>query len=65
VRITLLKAVWGWAGNERTLVGAPGTAYEGVTGPVDAETFFDLRQDDGNVMRFSTYDSGIAVEELS
>jgi hypothetical protein len=64
VRITLLKAVWGWAGSERTIVNAAGTVYEGVVGDVDADTFFSLALDDGNTMRFSIYDSSITVEVL-
>ena len=64
VRVTLLKAVWGWAGNERIVVSAAGTVYEGVAGAVDADTYFPLSLDDGTTMRFSIYDSGIAVEIL-
>jgi hypothetical protein len=64
VRITLLKAVWGWAGTEQTIVSPIGTVYEGTVGHVDADSFFDLLQDDGSVARFSTYDSGIAVEMM-
>jgi hypothetical protein len=65
MRVTLLKGVWGWAGNERTLVNPPGTVYEGIAGAVDAETFFDLQLEDGSLARFSTYDSGITVESIS
>jgi hypothetical protein len=64
VRVTLLKAIWGWAGNERTIVDAAGTNYEGIVGEVDADQFFPLMLDDGSILRFSIYDSGIAVEML-
>lgn len=64
VRVTLLKAVWGWAGSERTIVDAAGTTYEGVVGDVDADKFFPLMLDDGSILRFSIYDSGVAVEIL-
>jgi hypothetical protein len=65
VRITLLKAVWGWAGNERTIVDAAGTIYEGIVGDTDADMFFPLMLDDGSTLRFSIYDAGIAVEVLA
>ena len=65
VRVTLLKAVWGWAGNERTIVDAAGTTYEGVVGHVDGDKFFPLLLDDGSILRFSVYDSGVAVEILT
>ena len=64
VRVTLLKAVWGWAGNERTIVDAAGTSYDGVVGEVDADQFFPLMLDDGSILRFSIYDGNIAVEML-
>ena len=64
VRVTLLKAVWGWAGNQRTVVDAAGTTYEGIVGDVDADQFFPLMLDDGSILRFSIYDSSIAVEML-
>jgi hypothetical protein len=64
VRVTLLKAVWGWAGNERTIVDAVGTSYDGIVGEVDADQFFPLMLDDGSILRFSIYDGGIAVEML-
>jgi hypothetical protein len=62
VRVTLLRAVWGWAGNERTIVDAAGTIYEGVVGSVDEDSHFPLSLDDGTMLRFSIYDSSIAVE---
>jgi hypothetical protein len=64
-QVILLKAVWGWAGNERTIVEAAGTIYEGVVGEVDADQFFALMLDDGSILRFSIYDSGIAVKVLA
>ena len=64
IRVTLLKALWGWAGNERTIVNPVGTVYEGIAGDTDADTFFPLVLHDGRVLRFSIYDSGIAVEIL-
>jgi hypothetical protein len=64
VRVTLLKAVWGWAGNERTIVDAAGTSYDGIVGEVDADQFFPLMLDDGSILRFSIYDAGIAVDML-
>jgi hypothetical protein len=64
VRVTLLKAIWGWAGNERTIVDPAGTIYEGVVGDADSDMFFPLMLDDGSMLRFSIYDSGIAVEVL-
>jgi hypothetical protein len=63
-RVTLLKAVWGWAGNERTIVDAAGTTYDGIVGEVDADQFFPLMLDDGSILRFSIYDGNIAVEML-
>ena len=65
VRVTLLKAIWGWAGNERTIVDAAGTSYEGVAGEVDVDQFFALMLDDGSILRFSIYDSNIAVKVLA
>jgi hypothetical protein len=65
LRVTLRKAVWGWAGRERTEVHPAGTVYEGVAGPVEADTYFDLRQDDGRMVRFSTYDTGISVHVVA
>jgi hypothetical protein len=63
-RVTLLKAIWGWAGNERTIVDAAGTSYDGIVGEVDADQFFPLMLDDGSILRFSIYDASIAVEML-
>jgi hypothetical protein len=63
-RVTLLKAIWGWAGNERTIVDAAGTSYDGIVGEVDADQFFPLILDDGSILRFSIYDASIAVEML-
>jgi hypothetical protein len=65
VRVTLRKAVWGWAGNERIVVHPAGTVYEGITSAVDADTFFELQQDEGLVVRFSTYDMGISIQEIA
>jgi len=64
VRVTLLKAIWGWAGSERTVVEAAGTIYDGIVGEVDADQFFPLMLDDGSILRFSIYDSNITVEML-
>jgi hypothetical protein len=64
-RVVLLKAVWGWAGSERTIVEQAGTTYEGIVGEVDADEFFPLLLDDGSILRFSIYDSGIAVKVLA
>ena len=64
VRVTLLKAVWGWAGNERTIVDPAGTTYAGMAGDLDGDKFFPLLLDDGSILRFSIYDSGIAVAIL-
>jgi hypothetical protein len=65
LRVTLRKAVWGWAGNQRTLVHPAGTVYEGTAGPVEADTWFELRQDDGQLAHFSTYDSDITVSVVA
>ena len=64
VRVTLLKAIWGWAGSERTIVDPAGTIYDGIVGEVDADQFFPLMLDDGSILRFSIYDSNIRVEML-
>ena len=65
VRITLLKAIWGWAGGERIIVDAAGTVYEGIAGDVDADMFFPVLLDDGSAPRFSIYDASISVEVLA
>ena len=64
VRVTLLKAIWGWAGSERTVVDPAGTVYDGIAGEVDSDQFFPLMLDDGSILRFSIYDSNITVEML-
>ncbi|MCG8347737.1 MAG: hypothetical protein MI924_08155 [Chloroflexales bacterium] len=61
VRVTLLKDIVVWEGDQRVVTPA-GTSYEGNVTQIDPEGFFDLTDESGFCKGFYAFDTTIKIE---
>lgn len=60
VRVTSLQAARGW--KDRQLVTFPaGQEYDGVVQDLNADGFFELCQENGQLQSFNAYDTSISI----
>lgn len=60
IRVTSLQAVRGWQGWQLITIPA-GREFDGTVQSLNADGFFELKQDSGDLQSFSAYDTSIAI----
>jgi hypothetical protein len=61
IRVTLLKEIIVWEGDQRVVTPA-GTSYAGIVTQIDPEGFFDLTDESGLGKGFYAFDTTIKIE---
>lgn len=60
IRVTSLQAARGWQGWQLVMIPA-GREFDGTVQSLNADGFFELKQDNGDLQSFSAYDTSIAI----